>query len=216
MDVMKELAPLRRHMVRFHDDTFFEQRMAKRFECHSDAYLTILWADKMANDAYGNSLRKNGKVLKRFHPREMIAIADYLNINDPAIYVAICLHDLPEEFKKQGWTYDRVEQEFGRRVRWIVVAVTKHPGQKGMSEKERIRRTYAKVERGGRRAVLVKVIDRIQNHLDPYEGGEKQMMKKASQTREYLIGLAERFKVNTKYLMLSVLFVEEHCKPKKQ
>lgn len=119
------------------------------------------------NQLYGNHhkvpytehLERVGRVLTLF---------GFAEEHDPDLHAARWLHDACED---QAFPIDLVEALFGPVVRDLVWRVTDEPGK---NRRERHAATYPKL-RANRRAVILKLADRIANVVNSIENADPQL-----------------------------------------
>jgi (p)ppGpp synthase/HD superfamily hydrolase len=196
-------------MERFVERRYLETKIALRFGDTSVEYTLILSAMNYISEAHRGEGRRKNKSSRLAHEREMVGIADFYDVSDPVIYMAIFLHDLVEDYRHKGWTFARIEAEFGRPVRNVVSALHKVRRTKGMSAKEASAQTFERVARGGHRAVVVKYFDRLHNLLNPWPGGERRICFKMRQTIVYLLPLAVKHDINTYPILKAIIALQK-------
>lgn len=167
----------------------------------------IVHALDVVTDINRGQKRKNGEA-RINHERQMFLIyMVYLSGTDPVIALSILLHDLYEENRKE-WPLYRIEKEFGREARNVVSAVTKPR----MSLAEQVSaegslRVANRIQKGGTRAIIVKLIDRLHFFLKPFPSSDrKKRAWKIVQTMQYIQQMALEVGVLVVELELAVAY----------
>ena len=153
-----------------------ERLTRKEFGVSSNTYIDVMSACDLVVSVYRGKKRKNGEA-RIVHEREMFMLAVATGIRDRDILVAIFLHDLYEDYPKQ-WPLYRIRELYGEEVAKIVAAVTK-PYLRGreITSLKFSRAVFAKVNRGGKKAWIVKILDRLHYMLTPYDARDRNIWK---------------------------------------
>lgn len=167
-----------------------------------------MYACDLVTKVYRGKKRKSGEA-RISHERDMFIIAFvYLNIRDVDLLIAIFLHDLYEDYPKE-WPLYKLSKIFGYEVTKIVSAVTKPKlrGRKLVSLKFS-QAVADKVSRGGKKAEILKCIDRFHNFLKPFDYKDRlKMIWKVHQT----IGFIQPMCLNNGYLISELEIVVAGC-----
>ncbi len=161
--------------------------MALRFETGSKKFNLIIKACDESCSTHHGGKRDNGDSLIS-HERAMIAIADYIGVNDHHVYVAIFLHDMHEDYPNV-WSIDRIHNDYGLVVAKLVDALSKPNKKSFLSETEYNEEIFNKVRSGGYWAMVIKCIDRLHNMITLY-GTKEKVVKKTNQTVKYVLPLS--------------------------
>jgi (p)ppGpp synthase/HD superfamily hydrolase len=118
---------------------------------------TIERALRVAYQAHAPQTRKGSDVPYVLHPIHAALILSGCNASEDVI-VATLLHDVVEDC--EGWDLDRMETEFGPRVRSIIAEVTE---DKDLSWEDRKQAAIDHVPHLSPEALLVKGADKLHN-----------------------------------------------------
>jgi (p)ppGpp synthase/HD superfamily hydrolase len=142
----------------------------------------------LVTETHDKDLRDDGDLLKS-HEFAMFAIAlVYCEIKDLSLLLAILLHDMIEDYPEiwQPWL---IEERFGQEVLMIDLAVTKPDKCTYASKAEYQRAIFDNVLSGGRKAIIVKCIDRLHNMLTLY-GSKQKKVDKVLQTITFVLPMS--------------------------
>jgi len=201
---MQTLKPLRRHMAHFQKRRFLEHRMAVRFGKHGREFRLIMHAADAIRDTHRGKGRRKNEESKLVHEREMAGIADFYDVDDWIVYVAIFTHDGPEDYRKFGWSFNRICRDYGRSACRNVRALTNPNKSKGINDHHHHKDLANQWRAGGRRVVLVKSYDRLHGLLTPWPGGRIRMEKKMLLTIRYLLPIMVEFGLDTYPLITAI------------
>lgn len=159
-----------RQLLKTHvDRDHFFRLVARRFPEHSVEYQLIVKAYDTAKDAFrGRTREGNGERYFEHLRAVALIVMEYLRVSDANVIAAALLHDLPEDIV--GWGQDRMAREFNAEVAQYVWWVTKPELEDGESKEERNRRYHENLRRAPRKALIVKLADRLHNLLDMWGG----------------------------------------------
>ena len=118
---------------------------------------TIERALRVAHEAHSGQTRKGSEVPYVLHPIHAALILSKCDAAEDVI-VATLLHDVVEDC--EGWDLERMESEFGPRVRSIIAEVTE---DKTLSWEERKQAAIDHVPHLSPEALLVKGADKLHN-----------------------------------------------------
>lgn len=143
-------------------DTFFERVHQFVLPYHDDALL-VAKAYKETKEAFRKVKRKRGE--RYFEHCRAVALIgiDLLGIHDAEDIAARLLHDIVEDCGEE-WPIERVEREFGKRVRGLVAAMTM-PTEGFANREERMRMYHAQLLLGPPGTIAIKLSDRLHNLL---------------------------------------------------
>lgn len=123
--------------------------------------LLIGKAYRESKEAFRKVRRKGGERYFEHCRAVALILMDDLGVRDPELVAAALLHDIVEDCH-QDWPIERVRKEFGGRVMRIVEAVTIPCGD--FPDREaRMDAYHARLFRGPREALLLKLADRLHN-----------------------------------------------------
>ena len=115
----------------------------------------------------------------------------YLRIRDTDVIIAALLHDIVEDIP--GWNYDRVRDIFGTNVATLIWYVTKPKVEEfGGDKRERDRRYHENFLHAPRKAIIIKLADRLHNLLTLWNGDPEKRKRKIQETQDFYLALAER------------------------
>ena len=171
--------------------SFFEV-VSKRFPKCSSEYSLIEKAYKTAKEAFKGKVRE-GTGKRYFEHVRGVALIDmvYLRITNANIIAAALLHDILEDI--EGWTYDKLVLEFNVEVANMVWWVSKLPVSEFDGDKTvRNRRFHLRLYEAPRKAIFIKLADRLHNLLDMWGLPEEKVLRKITETEDFYISLAEK------------------------
>jgi GTP pyrophosphokinase len=159
----------------------------------SDESIIILKACRLSADTHRGKKRGNGEPVIN-HERSIYLIAVViLGITDVALLIAIFMHDMFEDYPRV-WPLKRIRIEFesfGPVVARLVQAVSK-PKLRG---RNKMSRSYSlslvkRIHRGGKRAMVLKVIDRLHNMITLFNNNRLNLLWKIEQTMKYIVPMS--------------------------
>ena len=115
-------------------------------------------AVSLAREKHQGQFRKDGSDYITHPLRVCLLLLEVGGLDSPDLLCAALLHDVVEDCK--GWDLDRMEAEFGPRVRSIIAEVTE---DKGLSWEERKQAAIDHVPHLSPEALLVKGADKLHN-----------------------------------------------------
>jgi GTP diphosphokinase / guanosine-3',5'-bis(diphosphate) 3'-diphosphatase len=160
-------------------DTFF-QRIGRFFPVSDARYQLIDRAYNTAKDAFRDIPRESGERYFEHLRRVALIQIDYLFICDHHKIAAGLLHDIVEDIP--SWTIDRVRQEFGSEVAFLVDWMTK-------TDKKSYHERFAWAPRN---FFLLKFPDRWDNLLTLWDCPVEKIERKIAETKQYYIPCARR------------------------
>lgn len=171
-------------------ETFF-LRIERCFPKRDPRYKLIANAYKAAKNAFRGRQRADGETRAFEHLRAVtLILLEYLRVTDEKIIVAALLHDIVEDI--DGWTIDRVEEEFGPEVALLVDWLTKPDPAKFPTKVARHAFYHTRFRFAPREFFLVKLADRLHNLLTLDACTVEKQMKKIAETRSFYLFYAER------------------------
>jgi len=153
----------------------------------------ILKACRLSADTHRGKKRRNGEPVIN-HERSIYLIAVViLGITDTELLIAIFMHDMFEDYSRE-WPLKRIKTEFesfGPVVSRLVQAVSK-PRLRG---RNKMSRSYnlslvKRIHRGGKRAMTLKVIDRLHNMITLFNNDRLNLLWKIEQTMKYIVPMS--------------------------
>ncbi|MDE2213323.1 MAG: bifunctional (p)ppGpp synthetase/guanosine-3',5'-bis(diphosphate) 3'-pyrophosphohydrolase [Patescibacteria group bacterium] len=169
----------------------FLARIVQIWPPHDPRYILVSRAYEVAKAAFDHQKRSDGeRYFEHLRATALIAIV-YLRIRSANIIAALLLHDILEDLPKQ-WTYDDLVQKFNTEVAGLVSWVTKPALGDLLPTKDDVDRRYHRRLRGApREAVLIKLCDRLHNLITIWSQPREKILKKISETRDFILPLAE-------------------------
>ncbi len=197
MDIV--LNDLRRVIDRHIHEYQLEELVSTIFGSHTEKYRVLMETIRLVEETHDKGLRNDGNFLKS-HEYAMFTIAlVYCDIRDLSILLAILLHDMIEDYPEiwQPWL---IGERFGQEVLRIDLAVTKPDKSSFTTEEEYEEAIFDNVLSGGRKAIIVKCIDRLHNMLTLY-GSKEKMISKVLETITYVLPMSASIQFLTFELM---------------
>lgn len=168
-------------------ETFF-RKVAAFYPTLDPRYKAIERAYKAAKDTFREDVREDG--VRYFeHLRAVALILMYLQVSDFEQIIAALLHDIVEDHPEL-WSLDRIREEFGPRVAWLVEYYTKPPLVLCITKEEQDRWYHARFEHAPREFFLGKLSDRFHNVLTLNACPLDKRIRKVAETREYYMPYA--------------------------
>lgn len=169
-------------------ESFF-RRVAHHYPTLDPRYQKIERAYNDAKDAFRGKLRDDGKTRYFEHIRAVaLILLEYLRIKDPDIIVTALLHDIVED--KDKWTIDRVRNEYGDQVAYLMQYVTKPPEYSDKVIRDMV--YHQRFDGAPRKFFLIKLADRFHNISTLWSCTEEKRRRKIEETRRFYLPYAER------------------------
>jgi (p)ppGpp synthase/HD superfamily hydrolase len=158
----------------------------------SDEHRLIELAYQTAKDAFRDSVREGNGERYFEHLRAVaLIVMVHLRVRDPKVVAAALLHDIIEDIK--SWPYERVRKHFGHKVANLVWWVTKpNPDDFGGDKEARNRHYHHNLNRAPRKAIIIKLADRLHNLLTLWGVEEDKQRRKSRETQDFYLSLSEK------------------------
>lgn len=167
----------------------FFRRVALYYPTLDPRHRLIENAYNDAKDAFRGVFRDDGSTRYFEHIRAVaLILLDYLRVRDHEIIIAGLLHDIVED--KPEWTLERVREEYGERVAFLVEYLTKPDGYEDKAERERV--YHSRFESAPREFFLIKLADRFHNIFTLWTCAKAKRLRKIAETRRYYLPHAEK------------------------
>jgi len=166
-------------------ESFF-RRIKLYYPTLDPRYQAMERAYNTAKDVFRGTLRDDGERYFEHLRAVTLILIVYLRVIDHEMIIAALLHDLVEDFPHL-WSIERVRQEFGQRVAYLVEYLTKPSKDEYPKKEDRDHAYHSRFAAAPREFFLIKLADRWHNLLTL--GGcpkEKQVRKVAETVQHYL------------------------------
>jgi GTP pyrophosphokinase len=170
-------------------ETFFT-RISFYYSTLDPRHQAILKAYNAAKDAFRGIAREGGERYFEHIRAVALIMIDYMFITDHELIIAAKLHDIVED--NPAWTITRVEQEFGKKVAFLVELLTKPPVANFNSKEERDAFYHGRFVYAPREFFLVKLPDRLHNILTLGVCTKEKRERKIAETEMYYLPYAKR------------------------
>jgi GTP pyrophosphokinase len=169
----------------------FFARIAEIFPTSDERYKLIEKAYEAAKSMFRFRRRDDGdRYFEHLRAAALIGII-HLRIRDANIISALLLHDGPEDIP--SCTIERLAQQFNPDIADLVWWVTKPKIGKQYRTKEDVDRKYhRKLRDAPRRAIMVKMCDRLHNLITLWSQDIGKIRRKVGETRDFILPLAEQ------------------------
>ena len=186
---MKTLPKIWEHINNYTDKRSMMRAVSEVWPKNSPEYERIERAYNDSFEGHRKQWRHSGERYFRHILGVVVIIFLYLRIHDANLIVAAFLHDLTEDHP-QDWSIQKVRNIYGYDVSILVKSVSKPeikpiPGLRFVTDSL----IFTKVWTGGRRAVTLKLADRLHNMITLW-GTPKQKYNKISETKFYVLPMA--------------------------
>ncbi|HWO07247.1 MAG TPA: HD domain-containing protein [Candidatus Paceibacterota bacterium] len=171
-------------------ESFFA-RVGDIFPTTDARYKLIDRAYDAAQRAFRTHVRDDGeKYFEHLRATALILLV-HLRVDDADVIAAALLHDICEDV--DGWTHERLTSEFNERVAALVWWLTKPRQSDSYRTVGDIDRKYHRnLRRAPRKAVMIKLADRLHNLLTIWSQDPARVRAKISETKDFIMPLAER------------------------
>jgi (p)ppGpp synthase/HD superfamily hydrolase len=169
-------------------ESFFK-RITLFYPRSDHRYIEIKRAYNSAKDAFRGIEREGGERYFEHVRAVALILIDYLRVKDYRLIVAALLHDIVEDIP--SWTIERVRQEFGEYVAYLVDYLTKPPVAEYGSKEERDHAYHFRFRSAPREFFLIKLPDRFHNVITLGYCTPEKRKRKIEETRNYYLGYAE-------------------------
>ncbi len=170
----------------------FLRRVARYYPTLDWRYKLIEKAYNDAHDAFQGVYRDDGATPYFTH---ILAVAlillDYLRVRDHEMIVAALLHDIVED--KPEWTIERVRNEYGDQVAYLLEYLSKEFEYTDKVERERVYHT--RFETAPRGFFLIKLADRFHNLYTLWACDIGKQRRKVEETKRYYLPYAEKHQI---------------------
>lgn len=166
--------------------------VAQYFPPGSADYKLIELAYQTAKDAFRESVREGTGERYFEHLRAVaLIVMVYLRVRDAKVIAAALLHDIIEDVP--SWPYKRVKERFGHKVADLIWWVTKPSVEDFGGDKEaRNRHYHHNLNRAPRKALIIKLADRLHNMITMWGVEEAKQRRKVRETQDFYMTLAEK------------------------
>jgi len=186
--------------------TFFD-RVGEIFPPTDERYKLIEKAYETARKEFREVKRDTGEpYMSHLRSVSLIILVDLRNRNANIIAGGL-LHDLVEDIP--GWSRERIHQEFNENVAELVWWVTKPSGPRFKTPEEIDRKYHRKLADAPRDAAIIKLADRLHNLVMLWGQDVERMHRKVSETRDFILPLAEKHGVLIHELEAVLSLIEE-------
>jgi len=166
----------------FHRVAFYYPSLDQRYKLIEKAY-------NDAKDAFREIYRDDGKTRYFEHVRAVtLILLDYLRVRDHEVIIAALLHDIVED--KPEWTIERVRNEYGDRVAYLVEYLTKPVDIEDKKKREQV--YHSRFEFAPREFFLIKLADRFHNMYTLWNCDADKRRRKIEETRRHYLPHAEK------------------------
>ncbi len=189
------LPRIREHVAKYNIPEKFLKRVGLYFPTGSAEFKLIEKAClEMWRDFNAKNLRRVGGDLYAVHPLAVAVIClEYLRIRDANIIVAALLHDNVEDLQSFGWSFERITNDYNDDVSDLVHWNTKPDADLFDGNKQEVDRFhYERLRRAPRRAIAVRLPDRLHNLLTLSAMPLDKQKGKVLETRMHYLPVAEK------------------------
>lgn len=173
------------------DKRSFMRAVAQVWGKHSPEYADIEEAYHDSFRGHRDQWRHSGERYFRHILGVATIILLWLKEHDADLIIAAFLHDLPED-KPDNWTINKISGKYGKQVARLVWAVTKPDyARYGGRTPRHALATVNRVKKGGKKAVALKLADRLHNMLTLW-GDAAKKQDKIHETTIYFLPLAHK------------------------
>lgn len=169
-------------------ESFF-RRIALFFPKSDPRYKAIVRAYNYAKDAFRGIEREDGSRYFEHLRAVALILIDYVRVKDYELIIAALLHDIVEDVP--SWTVERVREDFGDRVAFLVDYVTKPSKAEYENKSERERVYHFRFRSAPRAVILLKLADRLHNLMTLASCSKEKRLRKLAETKKYYLPYAE-------------------------
>jgi (p)ppGpp synthase/HD superfamily hydrolase len=153
-------------------------------------YRLIERAYDTAKDAFRTEVREDGERYFEHLRAVALIVMRHMRVKDANVIAAALLHDIVEDI--ENWSQERVTIEFNQEVGELVWWVSKPALANFKGDKEARNRAYhTNLTRAPRKALLIKLADRLHNLLTLWNCDEDKQRRKVDETQHFYLPLAE-------------------------
>jgi (p)ppGpp synthase/HD superfamily hydrolase len=173
-------------------ESFFA-RIGEIWPCLSKQYLLIERAYDAMERSFRNKMRDNGdQYFEHLRVSALIAIV-HMRVRNANIICAILMHDCIEDCPDE-WNFNRIAAEFNRKIANLVWWVTKPVANGNNETSDDIdRRYHRRLSKAPRKALCVKLPERLHNIITIWGQDEARIRRKLSETKDFILPLAEKY-----------------------
>ena len=187
------------------------------FKIIASIYATGDWRYKLIESAYEDTknafegvYRENGERYSEHLRAVALIVMLYLRQTDYRMIIASLLHDIVED---THWTLDMARDKYGEDIALLVEWMTK-PKDIFPKKEDYLKAYYERFERADRRAIILKLADRLHNLLTMWPFSDEKKKQKIDETKRYFIKLSERECILIHELEAAIYIIEgELLKP---
>ncbi|MEK7462068.1 MAG: HD domain-containing protein [Patescibacteria group bacterium] len=164
--------------------------VSRYFAKGSADYILIERAYSTAKDAFRQESRDDGERYFEHLRAVALILMVYMRVMDANVIAAGLLHDIVEDI--EHWSQERLATEFNHDIGELVWWVSKPSLDKFLGNKAARNRAYHKnLRRAPRRAILIKLADRLHNLLTLWNCEEEKQRRKVDETQHFYVPIAE-------------------------
>ncbi len=170
--------------------SFFET-VGWYFPKGSADYRLIERAYDTAKDAFRDEKREGGDRYFEHLRAVALIVMRYMRVKDANVIAAALLHDIVEDI--EHWSQERLALEFNQEVGELVWWVSKPALVHFKGDKEARNRAYhTNMTRADRKALIIKLADRLHNLLTLWNCDQEKQRRKVEETQHFYLPLAEK------------------------
>lgn len=169
-------------------ESFF-RRIALFFPKSDYRYLAIERAYNYAKDAFRDVEREGGGRYFEHIRAVALILIDYLRVKDYRLIIAALLHDIVEDCPE--WTIERVRNEFGDYVAYLVDYLSKPDKADYPTKEARDHAYHERFENAPREFFLIKLADRLHNIITLASCPKEKRLRKLDETVNFYMSYAE-------------------------
>lgn len=171
----------------------FFNRLRLYFLTGSTSYNLIEKAyDETMRDFFG--MKRDGLTPYFGHPEAVaIILLEYLRVRDANVIAAAILHDNVEDLPHLGWSNEYIRKEYNQDIAELVWWVTKFDlADFGGNKKERDAMYHVHLRSAPRRAIMIKLADRLHNIMTLWAHDIEKQRRKIQETLHSYLPRAEQ------------------------
>ena len=128
------------------------------------------------------------------HPEAVaIILLEYLRIRDPHVITAAILHDNVEDLPHHGWNNEYIRNAYNQDIAELVWWVTKFDiADFSGNKKERDAMYHVHLRSAPRRAIMIKLADRLHNIMTLWAHDTEKQRRKIQETLHFYLPRAEQ------------------------
>lgn len=165
--------------------------VGRYFPLASVDYTLIYKSYETAKRAFDGKYRESGERYFEHLRGVAVILMVYLRCRDANMIAAALLHDIIEDI--EGWDQQKILIEFNVEVSQIVWYVTMEDLEVYSGDEEARNIEYhKKLYSAPRKAIVLKLCDRLHNVLTLWATDEEKQLRKVRETQDFYLPLAER------------------------